>query len=245
MRLKSIATTVVVALMLVLGIDYLSFAKDGRSLILGKANYANGPTSITRTGAGAALTVYSRPGRPPIRVNRPVKAPNLNADLLDGKHASAFATKRSPVQVHVAPAVPGRDKVLADKSSVVVQQVALDVPAECGTNTRHRYLAEYSAWGDSDGLVRTSVALDSTGIFFGESFRIVSEGRNSLAGSRVLTLAPGAHSIRLVADRFGGTNGELVDPSFTVTDLGYSCSGGATTSSRTAQPRAGSGPDGR
>jgi hypothetical protein len=74
--------------MLVVRIDYLSFAATGRSMILGTSNSANKITKLTRTTSGPAMQFNVKNGRgAPIKVNSKGRVGKLNADLLDGKHA--------------------------------------------------------------------------------------------------------------------------------------------------------------
>jgi hypothetical protein len=78
-------------------------AAVGGNFILGKANTADAVTSlsgaattnlrITSTQAGAsALDLRVVSGSAPLKVNSTTRVANLNADLVDGKHASNFAT---------------------------------------------------------------------------------------------------------------------------------------------------------
>jgi len=81
--------------LLVLGTDYLSFSATGGSFILGHANKAGQPSSLTNTGTGPALKLNtSHPGTtPPLAVNSKVKVAQLNADLVDGKNASDLGVR--------------------------------------------------------------------------------------------------------------------------------------------------------
>jgi hypothetical protein len=77
----------VVALVLGTGTAY---AATGGKFILGRSNSASTTTTLSNSG-GTALTLNSRAGQPSLRVNRNVKVPLLNSDLLDGLDQSAFA----------------------------------------------------------------------------------------------------------------------------------------------------------
>ncbi|MDP3968001.1 MAG: hypothetical protein Q8Q02_06940 [Nocardioides sp.] len=90
---------VALAVVLVLAIDYASFAATGQSLVLGKLNKANQVTTIARTNGGPALSLVTKPGSPPFKVNRPIKVAKLNADRLDGLHSSQLA-RRPRVTAH-------------------------------------------------------------------------------------------------------------------------------------------------
>jgi hypothetical protein len=54
------------------------------------ANLAGGVLKITNGGSGPALNLVVKPGSPPMAVNSDAKVTNLNADLIDGQHSSAF-----------------------------------------------------------------------------------------------------------------------------------------------------------
>lgn len=93
MRLKSVLSALGIACALVVGLDYVSFAATGSSLILGKSNSASTPTTISRTTSGPAVNFSTKTGSAPFAVNHSTRVSHLNADLLDGKDSTAFATK--------------------------------------------------------------------------------------------------------------------------------------------------------
>ncbi len=84
-------------------------AATGGNFILGQHNSADERTSLNSPRAGAALVVLNEssaagatalrletaPGHPPMLVGTRTRVANLNADLLDGRHASDFARARS------------------------------------------------------------------------------------------------------------------------------------------------------
>ncbi len=83
----------VIALCLVAG--GFTYAATGQGVLLGRANTANRPTTVQNTGNGAVLDLRAKTGQPPLKVNSATLVPKLNADLLDGKHASSFALARA------------------------------------------------------------------------------------------------------------------------------------------------------
>lgn len=89
MRFSKASFVAGAAAALVLG-SGTAFAATGGKFILGKANTATTVTTLTNN-YGTALTLNSKAGQPSLRVNRNVKVPNLNSDLLDGLDQSAFA----------------------------------------------------------------------------------------------------------------------------------------------------------
>ncbi|RJS44816.1 hypothetical protein [Nocardioides cavernaquae] len=95
MRFSKASFVAGAAAALVLG-SGTAFAATGGKFILGKANTATTVTTLTNN-YGTALTLNSKAGQPSLRVNRNVKVPNLNSDLLDGKDSTAFALKSGQV----------------------------------------------------------------------------------------------------------------------------------------------------
>ena len=90
---KGSIATVAAAGMLVVGVDYVSFAVTGDSLVLGRLNSAAKPTTISNTGDGPALRLSSSGKRtPPLAVNSSRKVLKFNADEVDGASASKLAT---------------------------------------------------------------------------------------------------------------------------------------------------------
>jgi hypothetical protein len=126
MRLKSVLAAVGIAMAIVLSLDYVSFAANGHSFLLGQSNSASNKTNLNRTHAGAALGLSTKSGSAPLTVNRSAKVTHLNADLVDGLDSSVLQT---PVTVYT--------KVVTTPSTVVT----LDLPlAATG-----KYLVSYSA----------------------------------------------------------------------------------------------------
>jgi len=117
--LSTAVATVSAAALLVVGLDYTTYAVTGGSLLLGRTNHAGSPTTIVRHGTGVALSLESSGhGFPSLRVSSSARVPRLNSDLLDGRSASDLTThavsyragKRGEVvngagfwRVHVAP----------------------------------------------------------------------------------------------------------------------------------------------
>ena len=81
--------------------SFPAMAAVGQALRIGKANTADARTrligdvdssnlQIVNQGTGTALDLRVQPGSPPLLVNRAQRVPRLNADRVDGKHASDF-----------------------------------------------------------------------------------------------------------------------------------------------------------
>jgi hypothetical protein len=95
------AALLVALLALVVALGDATYAAGGPSLLLGHSNKTHKTTKLTSKGKGAALSLKSKKGpaaafragsgQPPFTVDSSTKVPGLDADLLDGLDASAFA----------------------------------------------------------------------------------------------------------------------------------------------------------
>ncbi len=116
---KGALATVAAAAMVVVGVDYATFAATGDSLILGHLNQANATTVLTKQGAGPALRLNSAgPGSPALAVNSKHKVPKLNADMVDGKHAKALLQVKNVGRVFTTTAAGGTGQVTFDVPNV-------------------------------------------------------------------------------------------------------------------------------
>lgn len=94
-------------------------AATGGNFILGHANTAGQSTSLTNRGSGPALSLQvARGSTPPLSVGtNHARIPNLNADLLDGLHASSLQTK---IVVRTAPMSSGVGEASCPSGTEVV-----------------------------------------------------------------------------------------------------------------------------
>jgi len=130
MRLKKILTTLLIAFVLVVGIDYVSNAATGGHVILGKVNKSGTTTTFKRTTAGSPVTLTTKTsGSAPLTTNGRGKVGNLNADLLDGRDSASFATKQTT-------------RVL----EFTADTLATEHNFALGTLPAGRYLATYSVY---------------------------------------------------------------------------------------------------
>ena len=90
-RSVKVVGAAVVAVLASVGIDAATYAATGDSLVLGRTNEADMPTTVRNTGTGPTLRlVSSDPATPNLYVSSRAKINKLNADLLDGVSSSAF-----------------------------------------------------------------------------------------------------------------------------------------------------------
>lgn len=75
-----------------------AYAATGGKFILGYGNSA-GKTSTLSNPNGTALALNSKAGTPSLKVNRNIKVPNLNSDLLDGMDQTRFALTSASTRV--------------------------------------------------------------------------------------------------------------------------------------------------
>jgi hypothetical protein len=91
---SALVATLSSAALLVVGLDYTTYAVTGDSLLLGRANHADGVTTLARHASGPALSLESRGHTAPsLRVSSSARVKRLNADLLDGMHAAQLAPR--------------------------------------------------------------------------------------------------------------------------------------------------------
>ncbi|GAB2769046.1 hypothetical protein GCM10027020_22660 [Nocardioides salsibiostraticola] len=88
-----IIAVLLAAVVLIGGANLAAYAANGKPLLLGKNNTATKKTTVKNTGSGPALRLKTKPGQPPLKVNRTTKVNKLNADRVDGKHASDLETR--------------------------------------------------------------------------------------------------------------------------------------------------------
>lgn len=86
---KSFAAGVLVTLVLSSG---TAVAATGGKFILGGSNTVNRTSTLTNS-AGTALSLNSKAGTAPLRVNRTTKVANLNSDRLDGLDSKQLALR--------------------------------------------------------------------------------------------------------------------------------------------------------
>lgn len=127
--LKTAATALLVALVLVTCADYAAFARTGQSLLLGRANFADKMTTLKRTTNGPALKLTTKnSAAAPFVTNATGKVARLNADRVDGLNAADLKTKAYVFTTDIPVANP-------------MASVSLTIPVPNG-----RYLVSYSAF---------------------------------------------------------------------------------------------------
>ncbi len=77
----------------VFGATSMALGADGKPFLLGKQNVSQAVSALVKRGAGPALSLKVGAGQPPLAVNSPARVDNLNADSLDGKDSSDFASR--------------------------------------------------------------------------------------------------------------------------------------------------------
>lgn len=89
---KGALATLLAAAMLVVCVDYATFAANGDSLILGKLNHASATTTLSRHGVGPALRLDTTSDSAPLAVTSTEKVNRLNADAVDGRDAATLTS---------------------------------------------------------------------------------------------------------------------------------------------------------
>jgi hypothetical protein len=95
-KFKTFLTVIGAVTVLVLAANTAAFAATGGKFILGKTNKASKVSTLKRTTAGSPLNLVTKSGaNAPFTTNGGGKVANLNADKIDGKDSSAFASASS------------------------------------------------------------------------------------------------------------------------------------------------------
>jgi hypothetical protein len=89
-RTASMVFGLALVMALVFGVATMAMGATGGNFLLGKKNVADAISTLVKKGPGPALNLVVEANQPPMRVNSPTQVANLNADLLDGKHAADF-----------------------------------------------------------------------------------------------------------------------------------------------------------
>lgn len=82
--------SMVFGLALVLGVASMALGANGDFFKVGRSNVASSVSTLTKSGAGPALSLKVGRGAP-LAVNSQARVANLNADRLDGSDSGAFA----------------------------------------------------------------------------------------------------------------------------------------------------------
>jgi hypothetical protein len=121
-RTASMVFGLALVLALVLGVAATAFGANGDFFKVGKANLASAVSTLTKSGAGPALSLKVGSG-PPLRVDSQARVGNLNADQLDGKDQSAFADVNelgAQNAVHVFGPLPLERTFTSDGGTLVI-----------------------------------------------------------------------------------------------------------------------------
>ena len=94
------------AVVLVGGANLAAYAANGRPLLLGKTNVETKKSTVKNKGSGPALHLKTKPGQPPLAVNRTKKVNKLNADLVDGANAADLETRGHRYELASTAAAP-------------------------------------------------------------------------------------------------------------------------------------------
>lgn len=83
-------TATAIALVSIAAANGVAYAATGHAFILGESNQASTTTTLTRTTNGVPLVLNAKSGYAPLAVNSTRRVARLNADMVDGLHASAL-----------------------------------------------------------------------------------------------------------------------------------------------------------
>ncbi len=88
-----VVAVLLAAVVLIGGANLAAYAANGKPLLLGRTSVESKKSTVKNTGSGPALHLKTKPGQPPLKVNRTTKVNKLNADLVDGADAADLETR--------------------------------------------------------------------------------------------------------------------------------------------------------
>jgi hypothetical protein len=94
-RIKSGLTALAVGIVLLAALDWAAAAATGQSMVLGKWNQADQPTTLKNTKSGPALDLRAKGATLAVGNSKRIK--NLNADELDSMSGKDYKTNRNTI----------------------------------------------------------------------------------------------------------------------------------------------------
>jgi len=227
-------STVVAYVALVMAMSGTAVAATGGAFLLGKSNFAGGPTTLTNTGSGAALALKAHTATTPaLVVNTKARVPNLNASLLSGLTA---ADLHSYALMKLNANTNNFASTTTSWTTISGMSGTLSIPAGVAHPTVITYSAECSVTGDpGDWLTVSASRTTGTGGTGDANFAFCSPqaAANNAEAAEWLSastqgyalLAPGAHTITVqaLAENFASSStvtGRLDDMMMTALALG-------------------------
>jgi hypothetical protein len=88
--IKAGITATAIALVGIAAANGVAYAATGHAFVLGEKNQASTTTTLTRTTSGVPLALNAVSGSAPLAVNSTKRVAKLNADMVDGLHATSL-----------------------------------------------------------------------------------------------------------------------------------------------------------
>jgi hypothetical protein len=171
----------------IVAFDAVTFASSGRSLILGHLNGSSHNTTLRRLGPGAALSLASRPGFAPLRVNNRKRIYRLNADTVDGLHARELQVHaHTYVFTPLAQDLPHLDASIPTPSRPGIYQVSLNLHLALNVLDAH-----VSCVLSNDTYIPNQVLYVDSGAEEPDSFHVAANGTTTF------NIRPGTKDIML------------------------------------------------
>jgi hypothetical protein len=176
------------AAVVVAGLNVASYAANGHPLTLGAKNKESRTTTVTNTGKGAALSLRSRPKSPSLTVSSSALVTHLNADQVDGKHATDLQTRATTWTVPAGTSVSFTLSGLETGTYLAAFNVALGATNTSVCELDEEGTAAVTAYGPNRGAVFSQV--NGSGILrhvAGQTLHLVCDG-NEVLGNPVSTV---------------------------------------------------------
>jgi hypothetical protein len=162
-RTASMVFGLTLVLALVLGVASMAFGVNGDFFKVGRANLASAVSTLSKSGAGPALSLKVGHGKP-LAVNSSTKVSKLNADMLDGQSSAQLKPLTASV-ASIGFVSGGRGVVEASKLSTGVYTVQFNQDvSQC---VRVASISRELSFGGNPDLAASFVSGGSAGTFNG------------------------------------------------------------------------------
>ncbi len=104
-----VVAVLLAAVVLIGGANLAAYAANGKPLLLGRTSVESKKSTVKNTGSGPALHLKTKPGQPPLKVNRTTKVDKLNADLVDGADAADLESRVFVFELSSAASAAGHE----------------------------------------------------------------------------------------------------------------------------------------
>jgi hypothetical protein len=181
-RTASVVFGLALVLALMFGVASMAFGANGDFFKIGRANLASAVSTLTKSGAGPALSLKVGSGAP-LAVNSSQKVANLNSDEVDGLEGTSFV-QGGGTTIQGKEAIPAGD----NQTVLTTSNPNIQVRYICAMNTSDPGSLYISSPGGTEDL---NVLIDSSTFSSIQHFVISPNGSGAVS---LLAYPDGSHT---------------------------------------------------